>query len=211
MESAFRDGIAEGLTLFETFRWEPGTGVLRRPWHVARLSRSAKRLGIEPRGVEDALDRVQGPGPLRVRLDVGLDGAVTVKAVPFLPLPQGTVWHLAFAEARLSATDPWLTVKTSKRVLYDAARADLPDGIDEMVFLNQDGKVCEGTITSVFADLGDGMLTPPLSCGLLPGVLRAELMALGRVREAVLTPEDLRQAQQIWVGNSLRGLIAARL
>jgi 4-amino-4-deoxychorismate lyase len=63
-----------------------------------------------------------------------------------------------------------------------------------------------------FADMGDGvLLTPPLRCGLLPGVLRGELLESGKAKEAMLTEEDLRRANAIFVGNSLRGLIRARL
>ena len=78
------------------------------------------------------------------------------------------------------------------------------------LLLNRLGEVCEGTITNVFADMGDGvLLTPPLRCGLLPGVLRGELLEGGKAREAVLTEDDLHGAKAIFVGNSLRGLIRA--
>ncbi|MGB8622576.1 MAG: aminotransferase class IV, partial [Paracoccaceae bacterium] len=105
----------------------------------------------------------------------------------------------------------WLGVKTTRRALYDAARAALPDGLDELLYLNQRGEVCEGTITNIFFETGQGLLTPPLSCGLLPGVLRAELLAQGRAREAVLRPADLGTARAVFVGNSLRGLIRAEI
>ena len=60
---------------------------------------------------------------------------------------------------------------------------------DEVILLNERGEVCEGTITNVFADVGDGVLvTPALACGLLPGVLRGELLDEGRASEAVLSP-----------------------
>ena len=62
----------------------------------------------------------------------------------------------------------------------------LPAGVDEAVLLNERGEVCDGTITSVFVDRGGGLVTPPLGCGLLPGVLRGEMLARGACREAVL-------------------------
>lgn len=211
MESAFRDGIAPGLTLFETVRWTPAEGVHLRARHLARLAGSARRLGIVPRGVEAAMNAVSGDGPLRVRLDVALDGAVSVKTAVFVPLAAGTVWRLALSDRRLRSHDPWLGVKTSQRATYDAARAALPRGIDEVIFANERGEICEGAITSVFADFGQGMVTPPLNCGLLPGVLRAEMLASGQASEAVFTPDDLHKARRIWVGNALRGLIPAVL
>ena len=50
---------------------------------------------------------------------------------------------------------------------------------------------------------GDG--APPLSSGLLAGVLRAELLEAGVVQEQVLTVDDLARCQVIYLVNSLRG------
>jgi para-aminobenzoate synthetase/4-amino-4-deoxychorismate lyase len=66
-----------------------------------------------------------------------------------------------------------------------------------------------GCITNLFVERDGTLLTPPASLGLLPGVLRAELLAEGRAREAELTLADL--ANGFFIGNALRGLIAARL
>jgi 4-amino-4-deoxychorismate lyase len=83
---------------------------------------------------------------------------------------------------------------------------------DEVILLNERGEVCEGTITNIFLDTGDdGLVTAALISGLLPGVLRGELLDTGRAREAVLGPADLADAKALFVGNSLRGLIPARL
>jgi 4-amino-4-deoxychorismate lyase len=101
--------------------------------------------------------------------------------------------------------------KTTRRVVYDTARASLPDGIDELLFLNEREELCEGTITNLFIEMPDGRrLTPPVSCGLLPGILREQLLEEGWA-EAVLTMNDLKSAKAIFMGNSLRGLIPAKL
>ena len=118
-------------------------------------------------------------------------------------LPESpAIWRLGLAAARLRSDNPWLRLKSSNRAVYDAARAALPPGLEEVIFLNERGEVCDGSITTVFFDRGQGMRTPPLSSGLLPGVLRASL----DVREEVLRPQDLPQVR-LWVGNALRGLI----
>ncbi len=208
MEGAFRRPLPPDLTLIETFRWEGG--FVRLEAHLARLDATARRLGVPlDRGAVDAaLAKVAGAGPLRVRLTVDRGGAVAVAAAPLGPAP--AVWRLALAAERLDPDDPWLGVKTSERRRYDAARAALPEGVDELMFLNRRGEVCEGTITNVFVEAGGVLLTPPLACGLLPGVLRAELLARGAAREAVLGAGDLA-AGRLFVGNSLRGLCAAHL
>ena len=73
-----------------------------------------------------------------------------------------------------------------------------------MIFCNEAGEVCDGTITTLFFDRGAGLRTPPLTCGLLPGVLRAEMAP----PEEILLATDLPHVR-LWVGNSLRGLMPA--
>jgi branched-subunit amino acid aminotransferase/4-amino-4-deoxychorismate lyase len=145
--------------------------------------------------------------PARVRVTVNASGAVAVQVGAMVPVDR---WRVGVSDVVLRSDDPWLLVKTSQRAVYDDARAALTD-LDEVLFLNEKGEVCEGTITNVFADLGDGLVTPPVSCGCLPGVLRGEMLATGQAREGVLTLDDLKVAKAVFVGNSLRGLIGVEL
>ena len=207
MESPLCADLTPDLRVIETLRWD--RGFARLPLHMARLQRTCAALSFafDPATVHSALTDVAGASPLRVRLTLGRGGDAAVTVAPLAPARP--VWRVGLAQARLHSADPWLAVKTTRRAAYDRARATLPDDLDELIFLNERGEVCEGTITTVFADTGTGMVTPPLACGLLPGVLRAELLASGTCREGVLRPADLFTAR-LWVGNSLRGLIAAR-
>ena len=204
MESALRSGAgAPGLKLIETLGWD-GVRLGRWPLHLARLQRSAVLLGwdCDAVAVERALRAAVPAGPARMRLTLDAAGAVEVEAA-VLP-PAKVEWRVALAEARLASGDVWLGVKSTRRAVYDAARAGLPAGLDEVVFQNERGEVCDGTITTLFFDRGAGMRTPPLTCGLLPGVLRAEMA----VPEEVLLTQDLPRVR-LWLGNSLRGLMRA--
>ncbi|RUX12355.1 hypothetical protein EOA27_20175, partial [Mesorhizobium sp. M2A.F.Ca.ET.037.01.1.1] len=120
---------------------------------------------------------------------------------------------LQLARVRLDSGDTLLRHKTSRRDAYQHARAEyLASRADEVLLANERGELCEGTITNLFADLGNGPLaTPRLDCGLLPGILRGELLDEGRAVEAIYSFDDLKAAKAIFVGNSLRGLIPARL
>jgi para-aminobenzoate synthetase / 4-amino-4-deoxychorismate lyase len=84
-------------------------------------------------------------------------------------------------------------------------------GCDEVVFLNKKGELTEGTRTNLFIELDGRLFTPALTCGLLPGTLREELIDLPRAAasEAILTLADLALADRIYLGNSVRGLIRA--
>ncbi len=195
--------------LIETFARD-GAGFRRLDAHLARARASAAALGFrwDEAAVRAALAAVTGPGPLRVRLTVGRAGDAEVTAAPLAPNP--AEWRIALAAEPLDPDAPLLRHKTTERAAHDRARAGLAPGIDEALLLNRRGEAAEGTITNLFADFGDGLLTPPLASGCLPGILRAELLALGRAREAVIRAEDLARAR-LSVGNALRGLIPARL
>lgn len=215
-QGPLRDRGAPGFHLIETLRREPGAGLIRGDLHLDRLRRSALELGfaLERENLEAHL-RALPPcaQPCRIRITLERDGAFSVTVHPFTPVAEGAVWTVRIAATRLDPTDPLLRHKISARTAYEAARAEFsPREADEVVLLNTRGEVCEGTITSIFARTGGGALvTPPLGCGLLDGVLRREMLASGRAREGRLTPADIEGAPELFVGNSLRGLIRARL
>jgi 4-amino-4-deoxychorismate lyase len=197
-------------------RWEPAAGFVRLDRHLDRLCRSASTLGFacDPARAGEALANAIGSatGPLRVRLALSPAGDCSVSTQPFEPLPASSLWTLRIAETRLTSDDPLLRHKTSRRATYVKARAEFPvEAAREVILLNERGELCEGTITNLFVEAADGtLLTPALPCGLLPGVLRAELIDAGRAREAILIAGDLAAGSRVFVGNSLRGLIPAK-
>ena len=204
-----------GFSLIETLRWQPDEGFIRLRLHLARLSRSARRVGFP--GPMDVVAKLEAAvrdeqGPRRIRLTFDREGRIDVTTAPFTPLPQDTIWKLRLAGTRLDSTDKLLRIKTTRRAVYEAARAEfLQQQADEVIMLNERQEVCEGTITSVFLDDGSGILrTPPISCGLLAGVLRTELICQRKARVGRITPDEL-DAGTLFVGNSLRGLIRASL
>lgn len=215
-EGALRNGAAAGFQLIETLRWEPGEGFVRLDRHLARLYASAHALGFaaDPETIGEALRECQGERvPLRVRLTLAEDGSTNATTAPFEPLAKDIAWTLRISATRIDAADLLIRHKTTRRGVYEAARAEFSrDEADEVLLLNEQGEVCEGTITNVFADLGgSALVTPALTSGLLPGVLRGELVERGKAKEAVMTEADLRGAKALYLGNSLRGLIKARL
>lgn len=203
------------FSLIETLRYEPETGFVRLRLHLARLTRSARRLGFSGAAAAEAhLEEAvrSADGPLRTRLTLDRHGAIAVTTAPFAPLDREATWRVRIAGTRIDSGDRLLRMKTTRRSVYEAARGEFsPAESDEVILLNGKGEVCEGTITSVFLDDGSGtLMTPPIACGLLEGVLRTELICRRRARVARLSPADLRRGR-LYVGNSLRGLIRAEL
>jgi 4-amino-4-deoxychorismate lyase len=213
MESTLRNLSEQELSrleLIETFRFAPAEGFIRLDLHLRRMARSAAALGLPFRRdlALRTVDPISAEVPLRLRLSLDHTGQFALASAPLAPNPRQ--WRFAIGQARLDPADPWLRHKTNRRALYDQTRAHLPESVDEVLFCNTAGRLCEGTISNVFLERGGRLLTPKLGAGLLPGVLRQHLLATGQAEEADLTPDDLGCAEAVFFGNSLRGLIPAR-
>lgn len=213
MENTLCDITPDPPLLIETFAWTPPGGACRIALHRDRMAHSAQQLGFvfDPTGFDRLVITLAGPDPLRCRLTLSQSGDLDLTTSVLMANPSH--WRLAIAAPRLDPADPWLRHKTTRRAQYDTARARLPAGVDELLFLNHQGDLCEGTISTLFLrrSAGTRWLTPSLSCGLLPGVLRQHLLARGLVDEAILSLADLNSASQLAVGNSLRGLLPVKL
>ncbi|PLS23469.1 aminotransferase class IV family protein [Neptunicoccus cionae] len=210
MEGTLRDLAPAGLVVIETLGYSPKDGFVRLGLHMDRAEATCAQLEI-PFDRGEALHSLGTSVdmlPARVRMTIDLNGRIGVSTSETTTPP--TIWRVGISEVALRSDDPWLQVKTSNRAVYDAARETMPDTVDELLFLNENGQLCEGTITNLFVERDGKLLTPPLSCGLLAGVLRQELLETGRAQEAVLRVPDL-QDNPVFVGNSLRGLIPAQI
>ena len=195
------------FALVETLAFLPGEGFRRLEGHLARLAASACHFGFRFDGV--ALERAlretatAAAGNARVRLLLHGDGRVEVQASP-LPPPSARPLRVGLAARPVDPANPWLYHKTTRRAVYEEARASRPD-CDEALLWNQRGEVTEASVANVILELAGARVTPPVACGLLPGVERARALAEGRAREAVVRLADLRQGAPIWLLSSLRG------
>ena len=202
--------------LIETMLWEAASGFALLDRHMSRLAQSARYFGFafdEARcraALDEAVHRPEAAA-LMVRLLLAEDGGLAVTAKPFAPPGPEACMRYVFSAERLDPEDLFLYHKTTRRALYDREheRASATWGADEVVFLNKRGELGEGSRTNLFIKRGDVLLTPPLSAGILPGTLRAELLDTGRAVERKLWPEDLETAEAVYLGNSVRGLIRA--
>jgi para-aminobenzoate synthetase/4-amino-4-deoxychorismate lyase len=203
LKARFFEANRTPIELIETLRWRDG--FIRLEAHLARMANSAAffEMAFNAVAARTALDAaVAGKtGAQRVRLTLGEAGVHHATTHDLAPNPRH--WSFALSPERTSSRDALLHHKTSRRELYDRAHP----GVDEMIFRNERGELTEGARSNIFVERGGILLTPPLDAGVLPGILRAELIAQGKAKEATLTPDDL--IGTVWLGNSLRGLIPA--
>ncbi|HUF77543.1 MAG TPA: chorismate-binding protein, partial [Thermoanaerobaculia bacterium] len=227
--------VAEpALRLLETILWRPDTEFALLERHLARLAASAAELGfaldldlVRSRlaALASELDARSRPRwRLRVRLLAGPAGELALEPRPLEPLRRP--WTVALAAEPVDRRDPYLRHKTTRRELYERAlgearartvreigtrEAPAAPGLDDVLLWNREGELTESTVANLVLRLDGRLVTPPAASGLLPGTFRAELLARGRVEEQALTVADLARAEAIYLVNSLRGWIPARL
>jgi para-aminobenzoate synthetase / 4-amino-4-deoxychorismate lyase len=203
---------ADGYSLLETLRWERTGGYALLERHLSRLRRTAARFDrqLAEHDLRAELARLEQQLPSlahRVRLLVDAEGRVTAEAAPLDPAARPT--RVILAEEAASVVDnPFVLHKTTNRAIYDEARREVSrvPGADDVLLLNERGEVTEATIANLVVDLNGHLFTPPISCGLLPGIYRQHLLETGLVSERVLLPADVRSARAIYLVNSLRGM-----
>jgi para-aminobenzoate synthetase/4-amino-4-deoxychorismate lyase len=218
LKAHFLTKVDAPFELIETIRWERGLGYHLLERHLVRLHSSAAHFGYPfERGkvlsvLSAEVEKLDADVHM-VRLLLAEDGAITVTSTRIELPSRDTAWRFAISDQRVDEKDPLFFHKTTRRQFYDCEmeRQKALTGCDEVVFLNRKGELTEGTRTSLFLELDGRLFTPALTCGLLPGTLREELIDLPRAAasEAILTLADLARADRIYLGNSVRGLIRA--
>jgi para-aminobenzoate synthetase/4-amino-4-deoxychorismate lyase len=216
-EDEWRECLAKGafvetgrsFDLIETMRFDPRDGIADLDRHLARMRASAEALDFRfdrHEARNDLQAATFRAGPSRIRLLLSKAGALAIEVRGLDPEPEGPV-DVAIAPLPVAPDDFRLRHKTSDRAFYDEAREAC--GAFEVLFRDADGFLTEGSFTSLFIERKGKLVTPPLSRGLLPGVLRGRLIEEGRAREGDLVEADLGGG--FFVGNAVRGLVPARL
>jgi len=197
--------------LIETFH--SGVSPDRLEAHKSRLRDAAKALNypFNEKTISKALLPLKTfKTAQRVRLTLNAKGQFNLTHSSYNEIK---TLKISLSKYRLSSNVQHTSHKISNRQFYEGERERLKalTGADEVLFFNAKDELCEGSFTSLFIEKNGQLFTPPLSAGLLPGILRAELIETGRAIEKTLTMNDLVAADNIYLGNSLRGLIPASL
>ncbi|XYJ10658.1 aminodeoxychorismate synthase component I [Telluria sp. B2] len=218
LKARFLTGLQNDVEIFETIKasWEDGPRHLDA--HLARIAASCAYFGrpfdmaaAHALLVDTCLALPQA-GLHRLRLASGADGALSITAAPLAPLREPV--RLVLAGTPVESSDIFLRHKTSVRQRYDAAwRAAEAQGAFDALFFNERGELTEGGRSNVFVHIDGRWYTPPLSCGLLPGVTRAVILAAPawKASERIITRAMLERAEGIMVCNALRGPLLAVL
>ena len=198
----------QSFSLLETILWTPEDGFFLRQKHIERVLDSADYFDIPLRKetLEGYLDQLSSRfcAPQRVRVLVNQYGELGAEYRDFHPLENNEPLRVGISRGPVSASNVFLFHKTTQRDVYEAARAGFEE-LDDVLLYNEKGELTEFTIGNLVVELDSQYLTPPISCGVLPGTFRAHLLETGAIQERTIPLETLSHCTQIFRVNSIRG------
>ncbi|MFA9462091.1 aminodeoxychorismate lyase [Thiohalorhabdus methylotrophus] len=232
-------GFQYGDGLFETIAAREGR-LLEGAAHLERLAEGARILCFpEPdtallAAEAESLIAQQGAGErhvIKILLSRGPGGRGLLP--PAEPEPTRAVMRLAWpghpaewgergvrtiscATRQMSGDALDGRIKSMNQLNHIAARMEWSDpDIAEGLLRDHENRLIEGTVTNLFLVLEGTLLTPDLSGAGLPGITRRRVLELARaagipVREGVVRPQDLEEADEMFLTNSLVGIWPVR-
>ncbi|MGO8717877.1 MAG: aminodeoxychorismate synthase component I [Acidobacteriaceae bacterium] len=209
LKAAFLTHARHDFQLIETMLWENDFRFLSM--HLERLESSATyfnfvfdRRAILAR-LRELANSFHSNKEYRVRLLLNSSGDVAVEGSELLAAP--STGRVRVSPEQTSSTDVFFRHKTTRRQLYDRQYAEArANGFDEVLFVNERGEVTEGAISNLFIEHSGKLLTPPLHCGVLPGIFRRHLLeTCPTAEERIVTLADLEAADAVFLCNSVRG------
>lgn len=220
-KGAFAMTAAQQVDLIETMALYPDKGIVRLEAHLARMKASAQQMAyaFDRHAARNAIQAAcfHATSPAKIRLLVSRAGNFAIQTQRLAALGDEPV-RAMLAAMPVAPDDPRLLHKTTDRSFYDDARkqAAAQHGAAELIFVDDTGFATEGSFTHIFVrrEGADHYLTPPLARGILPGILRQEMIERGGATEQDITRDDLLSASaqgRLFLGNSVRGLFAAHL
>ncbi len=211
------DGFYFGLMVFETLAIEQGTLVFPKE-HLRRLAHSLNELQIQPPDSDpltletlkkEASRCHDSRGVLKIAVSEK-NRIFSVRENLYRPEHYQRGFHLQTSAVRRNETSPLTYHKTGNYgINILEKRRARTQGFDEPVFLNTKGQICEGATSNLFFIKNGRLYTPAVKCGLLPGIIRGYLMNHYPVLETEIYPEQIPEFDEIFLTNSLLGIMPA--
>lgn len=209
------EGYYFGLGAFETIAVEDGKAILLQK-HCRRLQRAAEFLTLSldenavDEGIQKALaaeDMQEGRKVIKITVSER-NLTVTVRKNVYTASCYEKGFTADFTTVVRNETSPFTYHKTlNYGDCIREKRLARKRGIDEPIFLNTKGMITEGACTNVFFVRERRLYTPAVSCGLLPGIMRSYICDRYAVSEAEICPGDISSFEEMFVTNSLLGIM----
>jgi len=216
LKAKFLTEKIKDFSLIETLLWEPGKGCPLLKFHLERLSASAEYFDYKfsKKAVTAFLDKLFKDFDnkcYRVRFLLNKNGEMSVSHK--IAEKSNSNKIIAFSARKTDPTDKFLFHKTTNRNIYDREHKKYKDkGFFDVIFRNKHNQVTEGAISNIIIKKDGKYYTPPIECGLLDGVYKRYLISekILNIQERILTPDDIKTAQRIFLTNAVRGMVPVR-
>ncbi len=210
----FDEGYYFGLGVFETMYVHEGRCVMAER-HIDRMTSSLEALGIANRISTEDLDRIVSDGDLDGMVlkvcvsDKNID--ISTRQFAYTVEDYRDGFRLCYSSVMRNETSIFTYIKSLQYGdNITEKRKAISLGFDEPVFLNSKGEICEGATSNIFFCKDGRMFTPPMSCGLLPGIMRDRIMERHDVTMSVIRPEEISDFNSCFVTNSVFGIMPVR-
>lgn len=192
VKSRFLQSKPVEFELFESMLVEDGEIFLLER-HIERLRNSAAYFGFKfkEEDVQPLLDAHIPSPKAKLKLTLRKDGRITTETSPIIDHTEPK--RVSLATTLVNSSDRFLFHKTTNK-----------NYSDDLIFWNERNEITESGIANVVVRLNDQLYTPPVSCGLLAGTFRQQLLEEGSIKERVITVEEFKTAKEIYLINSVR-------
>ncbi len=216
LKAKFLTERTKDFSLIETLLWEPNKGYPLLKFHLERLSASAKYFDYYcskamVTAFLNKLTKVFDNRAYRVRLLLSKNAEIS--ATYDVIEEDNSPKIITFSEKKTDFSDRFLFHKTTNRNIYDREHKKYKkQGFFDVIFCNRNNEVTEGAISNIFIKKGNKYYTPPKMCGLLDGVYKKHLISkkILNIEEKILTPNDIKTAQRIFLTNAVRGTVPVK-
>ncbi|PCI51835.1 MAG: aminodeoxychorismate synthase, component I [Alphaproteobacteria bacterium] len=216
LKARFATRAFRQFDLIESLRWSKEEGYYLLGLHMDRLKSSAAYFDFchDEQSIVSDLHRhgayLDPASQWKIRLLLSRTGKISITSSPLETSQDTKIREIILSEEVVDSQNPMFFHKTTDREFYDQQLRQ--HDCYDVIFTNEKGEITEGTFNNIFLKQGDILYTPPIASGVLNGTLRQSLMSDPAIRleERCLTLVDLCDGEQIYMGNSVRGLVEVK-
>ena len=220
LKAQFLTNLNLKFRILESLLLQEDGNILYLEEHLERMQKSAFVFGFPfSKNVFQAkliafAEDVTSSTEHKLRVELSLSGEFEINYKPILQEKQHKVSYIKISHLKVDKSDIFRFHKTTRRNLFEKAQQLFKEeDLYDFLFLNREGELTEASRHNVFIQKKNIWYTPPVDVGLLNGIMRQKILSdtKKRTKIQVLKPEDLEEADAIYLTNSVRGIVQVHL
>lgn len=204
------NGSYFGQGVFETILWLDKPIFLKE--HIERLKEGMEKIGLAPLEEEDELlkfiDSLEVKNKAFKIMVTPLNIVLRVSEIPYKEEDYKKGRNLKISKVLRNSTSILSYIKSSCYIenIIEKRKA-VKEGFDDVLFFNENGFLSETSCANIFIIKNNRIFTPKIENGLLRGIIRTWVINNFSVEEGEILYEDLKDADEVFVTNSLMGIM----